>query len=157
MLSRRLRGGYGPFGKDRRRTYNPGGLVYDDAGRRFGEERKMSKSKKRLVERRKRKRLKIKEGVFSILRGPSPQLGEITDASGGGLGFRYQGEEKLWKESSELEILALNDSFKIKRLPIKGVWDFKAANKMRKRGVQFGRLTYRQRSQLRFFMQNYGL
>jgi hypothetical protein len=120
-----------------------------------GKERKKSKSKEGLAERRKRKRFKIKEGVFSILRGPSPQLGEITDASGGGLAFRYQGEEKLWKESSELEILALNDSFKIKRLPIRGVWDFKTANKMRKRGVQFGRLTQRQRSQLRFFMQNY--
>ncbi len=117
----------------------------------------MSNSKKRLVERRKRKRSKIKEGVFSILHGPFPQLGEITDASGGGLAFRYQGEEKLWKESSELEILALNGSFKIKRLPIRGVWDFKTANEMRKRGVQFGRLTYRQRSQLRFFMQNYSL
>jgi hypothetical protein len=125
--------------------------------RSSGKERKKSKSKGSLVERRKRKRFKIKEGVFSILRGPSPQLGEITDASGGGLAFRYEGEEKSWKESSELEILALNDSFKIKRLPIKGIWDFKTANEMRKRGVQFGRLTYRQRSQLRFFMRNYSL
>lgn len=125
--------------------------------RSSGKERKKSKSKESLVERRKRKRFKIKEGVFSILRGPSPQLGEITDASGGGLAFRYEGEEKSWKESSELEILALNDSFKIKRLPIKGIWDFKTANDMRKRGVQFGRLTYRQRSQLRFFMRNYSL
>jgi hypothetical protein len=120
-------------------------------------EPKRLKSKKSLVERRRRKRLKIKEGVFSILRGASPQLGEITDASGGGLAFTYQGEEKLWKKSSELEILELNDSFKIKSLPIKGVWDFKTANKMRKRGVQFGRLTYGQRSQLRFFMRNYSL
>ncbi|MHA2407412.1 MAG: PilZ domain-containing protein [Candidatus Ranarchaeia archaeon] len=126
-------------------------------GRRSVKETKRLKSKVRTVERRQRKRLKIKEGVFSILRGPSPQLGEITDASGGGLAFRYQGEEKLWKESSELEILALNDSFKIKRLPIRGVWDFKTANEMRKRGVQFGRLSHRQRSQLRFFMQNYSL
>ncbi len=117
----------------------------------------MSKSEKRLVERRKRKRLKIKEGVFSILRGPSPQLGEITDASGGGLAFTYQGEEKLWKESYELEILAPSDNFKIKRLPIRGVWDFKTANKMRKRGVQFGKLSYEQRFQLRLFMQNYSL
>ncbi len=115
------------------------------------------KGKERMVERRKRKRLRIKEGVFSILRGPSPQLGEITDASGGGLAFKYKGEEKLWKESSELEILAFNDSFKIKRLPIRGVWDFKTASEMRKRGVQFGRLTYSQRSQLRIFMQNYSL
>jgi hypothetical protein len=122
-----------------------------------GKERKKSKSNESLVERRKRKRLRIKEGAFTILRGPSPQLGEITDPSGGGLAFRYQGEEKLWKISSELEILALNDSFKIKRLPIKGIWDFKTANKMRKRGVQFGRLTYRQRSQLRFFIRNYSL
>ena len=123
----------------------------------FQEERKILKRKKRLVERRRRKRLKIKEGVFSILRGPSPQLGEITDASGGGLAFMYQGEKKLWKESSELEILALNDSFRITKLPIRGVWDFKTANEMRKRGVQFGRLTLRQRSQLRFFMRTYSL
>jgi hypothetical protein len=122
-----------------------------------GKERKESKSKERLAERRKRKRFKIKEGVFSILHGPSAQLGEITDVSGGGLAFRYQGEAKLWKKSSELEILALNDSFKIKRLPISGVWDSKTANEMRKRGVQFGRLTLRQRSQLRSFIRNYSL
>jgi hypothetical protein len=157
MFSRRLRGVDRPSGKDRRRAYNPGGLVYEDAGKRSGEERKKSKSKERLVERRKRKRFKIKEGVFSILRGPCPQLGEITDASGGGLAFRYQDEEKLWKESSELEILALDNSFRIKRLPIRGVWDFKTANKMRERGVQFGRLTYGQRSHLRFFIRNYSL
>jgi hypothetical protein len=120
-----------------------------------GKQSRKPKSKERLAERRKRKRFKIKQGVFSILHGPSPELGEITDASGDGLAFIYQGEEKLWKNSSELEILVLNDSFKIKRLPIRGVWDFKTANEMRKRGVQFGRLTNRQRSQLRFFMQNY--
>jgi hypothetical protein len=115
------------------------------------------KGKERMVERRKRKRLKIKGGVFTILRGPSPQLGEIIDASGGGLAFKYKGEEKLWKEPSELEILAFNDSVKIKRLPIRGVWDFKTANEMRKRGVQFGRLTHSQSSQLRTLMQNYSL
>lgn len=128
-----------------------------DVDRPSGKERKKSKSKERLVERRKRKRFKIKEGVFSILHGPSPELGEITDASGGGLAFRYQGEEKLWKNSSALEILAPNDSFKIKRLPIRGVWDIKIANNVRKRGVQFGRLTYGQRSHLRFFIRNYSL
>lgn len=122
-----------------------------------GIEPKKSKNKESLAERRKRKRFKIKEGVFAILRGPSPQLGEITDASGGGIAFRYQGEERLWKKSYELDILALNDSFEIKRLPIKGIWDFKTANKMRKRGLQFGRLTYSQRSQLKFFMRNYSL
>jgi hypothetical protein len=126
-------------------------------GRPSGKEPKKSKSEERLVERRKRKRFTIKEGVFSILHGPCPQMGEITDASGGGLAFKYQGEEKLWKKSSELEILALNDSFKIERLPIRGVWDFKTANNMRKRGVQFGRLTYGQRSHLRFFIRNYSL
>jgi hypothetical protein len=120
-------------------------------------ERKKSKSKESLVERRKRKRFKIKEGVFAILNGTSAQLGEITDASGSGLAFKYQGEEKLWKQSSELEILALNDNYKIKRLPIRGVWDSKTANEMRKRGVQFGKLTYKQRSQIKFFMQNYSL
>jgi len=127
------------------------------ADRAPGKEGKKSKSKERPVENRRRKRFKIKEGVFSIIRGPSPQLGEITDASGGGLAFRYQGEEKLLKESSELEILAINDNFRIKRLPIRGVWDSKTANEMRKRGVQFGKLTYRQRSQIKFFMQKYGL
>jgi hypothetical protein len=126
-------------------------------GRRSVTEPKTPKNKERLVERRKRKRSRIKQGVFSILNGPSPQLGEITDASGGGLAFTYQGEEKAWKESSELEILVPDYSFKIKRLPIKGVWDFKTAKKMRKRGVQFGRLTYSQRSQIKFFMQNYSL
>ena len=126
-------------------------------GKRSVEEPKSLKGKKRLIERRKRKRLRIKEGVFTILRGPSPQLGEITDASGDGLAFRYQGEEKLWKESSELEILAINDSFKIKRIPVRGVWDSKTVNEMRKRGVQFGRLTHNQRSQLKIFRQNYSL
>ena len=127
------------------------------ADRPSRKERKKSKSKESLVERRKGKRFKIKEGVFSILHGPSPELGEITDASRSGLAFKYQGEEKLWKQSSELEILAPNDSFKIESLPIRGVWDFKITSSMRKRGVQFGKLTYKQRSQIKFFMQNYSL
>jgi len=122
-----------------------------------GKERKKLKSKESLVERRERKRFKIKGGVFSILKGPYPVLGEITDASGSGLAFKYQGDEKLWKESSELEILVLNDSSKIKRLPVRGVWDSKTTSNMRKRGVQFGKLTYGQRSQLRLFIRNYSL
>ena len=126
-------------------------------GRRSAKKPQRPKNKERLVESRRRKRYKVKEGVFAVIRGPSPQLGEITDASGSGLAFKYQGEEKLCKESSELEILALNDNFRIKRLPIRGVWDYKTANEMRKRGVKFGKLTYRQRSQIKFFMQNYSL
>ena len=126
-------------------------------GRRSAKEPNKQRSREMLIECRKRKRFKIKEGVFAIILGPSPQLGEITDASGSGLAFKYQGEEKLWKQSSELEILALNDSFKIKRLAIRGVWDSKTGNEMRKRGVQFGKLTYKQRSQLRFLIQNFTL
>jgi len=127
------------------------------AYRSSGKERKKSKSKESRVERRRRKRFEIKEGVFCILHGPNPQLGEITDASGSGLAFRYQGEEKLWKNSSELEILITDDRVKIKGLPIRGIWDFETANNMRKRGVQFGSLTFEQRSHLSFFIRNYSL
>jgi hypothetical protein len=117
--------------------------------------------KKQVVERRKHKRFRVRDGSFAVL-GPSyGKIGQITDMSMGGLAFSYvAGEEQAYR-SYELSILFAEDSFHLTRIPFKTVWDTEAKEvpfstlSMRQCGVAFGDLTESQVSQMEYFLQNH--
>jgi hypothetical protein len=99
-------------------------------------------------ERRKRNRIRIKEGAFAVFNKPDPMIGVITDISENGLAFVYSSQEKELSISRYLNILLVEDGLEIRGLPIKTRWESKISSTSRKKGVQFQRLNKRQRSQL---------
>jgi len=94
--------------------------------------------------------------------------GQIVDVSRGGLAFHYVAGEEKEEEgpngSFELVILLADNNFHIDKVPFETISDFEIANKvpfssitMRRRGVQFGKLTDKQISQLDYFIRNYAI
>ena len=122
----------------------------------------ISKNKKQ-VDRRRHKRFQVRETAFVVLRAPfSTNVGQITDISIDGLAFRYIDGVKRTNSYSELDILLSNRSFYLDKIPFKTISDCKAPNKvpfssieMRRSGVQFGKLTPNQISQLKYFIWNH--
>lgn len=116
-------------------------------------------------ERRKHKRFRAEDGAFAVLRRPWPHpttLGRIEDISMYGLAFDYTAGEEPPHRSAELEILWYDCSFRLKKIPSKAISDFKTATpvrfgtiEMRRRSMQFRRLTPYQKSQLEYFIKNY--
>jgi len=112
-----------------------------------------SSDPKRRANRRRQRRIRIKEGVFAMASQP-PVMGEITDVSSSGLAFHYPSDQKLPSGPYELDILAMDDGLRISRLPIKTAWDRRVSKGKRKQGIQFRNLTPRQRSLLLALVEN---
>ena len=92
----------------------------------------------------------------------SPIMGDIIDISLGGLSFRYVASEKSSYRSSNIDILLSDGSFYLNKVRVNTILDFEITNEvpfssitMRRRGVQFGEMTDDQKSDLRYFIQNY--
>ncbi len=124
--------------------------------------------KEEIVERRTHKRFRAQDGAFAVAgMPPQPHFippGQIVDVSRGGLAFHYvAGDEKEGPNGSfELVILLANKNFHIDKVPFETISDFEIANEvpfssitMRRRGVQFGKLTDKQISQLDYFIRNH--
>ena len=124
-------------------------------------------NRKEIVERRKHKRFQVKDGAFAVAMPPQPcstPLGQIIDVSRGGLAFRYIAGEEGSNGSFELVILLANNNFHSDKVPFETISDFEIANEvpfssitMRRRGVQFGKLTDKQISQLDYFIRNHAI
>jgi hypothetical protein len=122
-------------------------------------------NRKEIVERRKHKRFQVQDGAFAVAMPPQPRStppGQIIDVSRGGLAFRYIAGEEGSNGSFELIILLANNNFHLDKVPFETISDFEIANEvpfssitMRRRGVQFGKLTDKQISQLDYFIRNY--
>ena len=120
---------------------------------------------KKQVDRRRHKRFLVQDTAFVVFRAPWPlstNVAQIKDISMDGLSYTYIEGEKRSNCSSELDILLGNRSFYLDKLPFKTISDCKAPNKvpfssieMRRSGVQFGKLTLEQISQLKFFISNH--
>lgn len=124
---------------------------------------------KEIVEGRKHKRFRVQDGAFAVAgMPPHPRCippGQIVDVSRGGLAFQYvAGEEEGSNGSFELVILVANNNFHSDKVPFETISDFEIANEvpfssitMRRRGVQFGKLTDKQISQLDYFIRNHAI
>jgi hypothetical protein len=115
-------------------------------------------SRKKPTDLRKYKRLRAQNGAFVDLRISPIKVGEIVDISRGGLAFRYLDVGERPKESFELDMYSTHNDFRTGKVPVKTIWDRETAGelgfftKTRLRGVQFGKLTQNQFSELKRFV-----
>jgi len=120
----------------------------------------MSASKP-IVEQRKHKRYKVAKRAFAVLGPDAVKLCHLIDISKGGLSFRYFVDTNEMEETvNELDILGGED-FYLERVPIRVVSDMLleadspfSSIAMRRRGVQFGTLTARQKEQVEYFIND---
>ena len=117
--------------------------------------------KNKVVERRKHNRFQVKDGGSIVLRAHFLELGQIIDVSRGGLAFRYIPSRQPSSRSFELVILLGNGSFYLDEIPFKIVSDLETNgdpfcfSKIRRCGVQFGKLMRNQVSQLEYFIHHH--
>jgi hypothetical protein len=117
---------------------------------------------KHSIEQRKHKRFRVQYGAFVAFRVYHRKLGQIIDISRGGLAFRYIANGKRSKGPDQLDIMLVEKDFHLKKLPFKTIADFEITSEIplnslqtRRCGVQFGKLTKSQISQLDFFIKNH--
>ncbi len=114
------------------------------------------------VEKRKHKRLEAQKDTYIALVNESTKVGQIINISKSGLAFRYFFGEDDYNKLFDLDILFVQDSFYLKKVPVNTVWVSHAVSKpslsllkSKEQGLQFEELTPHQISQLDFFLQNY--
>ena len=135
--------------------------------RRMNSERRQltrpgTKDRRIKLDRRRKKRYRVKEGAFAALINHENRLGQIKDISLVGLSFRYiDGDEKIDPQSDLKIILAGNGLF-MENLPYHTVNDYEVDDgftysslKMRQMHLAFGDLTPDQLSQLDYFILNH--
>jgi hypothetical protein len=116
---------------------------------------------KATVELRKRGRFRIQNDTFVVLRSNGTKVGSLKEMTMDGLSFHYIGREEPLAESAELSIFSPNNDFYLFTVPCKITSDLKLYKKhpspitMRRCGVQFGKLTDLQASEIEYFLQNY--
>ena len=112
-------------------------------------------------DRRKRKRLRVQDGVFVILSPSDAGVGRVIDISMDGLSFDYVTTQDPSGEPTELEIFVTDSAFRLYKIPCKTITDLKTfeipqtRSHRRRVGIQFGDLTERQKSQMEYFIQKY--
>ncbi len=114
------------------------------------------------AERRKYKRFQAPDRAFAIHGPYFINRSQVIDISTGGLAFRCIGR-KEWLSVPvpfELDILFAEGSFYLGKLPVKTTSDKKTDQrpfdfKGLRHGVQFGKLTQGQTSQVEYFIQNH--
>jgi hypothetical protein len=118
-------------------------------------------TKKDLVERRKHKRFKAKEGAFAVLTSDN-KMGQIKDISRSGLTFQYIGHGEPSSGSTEMEIFSTVYDFYLKKVPARVIVDSEiektvpfSSVPMRQVNVQFEEMTPIQSKLLEYFIQNY--
>jgi hypothetical protein len=114
------------------------------------------------IERRKHRRLQVQDIAFAVLRDQGRQLGQIMDISMGGLAFNYIAGGGNADSAFELDILLAYKGLYMKKIQFKTISDFQIANKspfspmtMRRHGVKFRKLTPKQTSMLKNFIQEH--
>lgn len=112
------------------------------------------------IERRKQKRFKAVDGAFAAVRQKSNQLGQIKDISASGLAFTYLANEGATNGARALDIFVTKHELYIKSIPFQLVRDTQVEQEspfskvpIRLQGVQFGKLSAEQRTQLAHLMQ----
>ncbi len=87
-------------------------------------------------------------------------MGQIQDISVGGLAFKYLANEGTFNGARALDIFIIKHDLYIKDIPIQLIRDTEVEKEspystvpMRQQGVQFGKLSVEQRSQLIHLMQ----
>jgi hypothetical protein len=121
-------------------------------------------TKNDFVERRKHKRLKVKENIFAVLSSDNKKLGQIKDISEGGLTFQYIENNKPAEGLVEIDIFSPTNDFYLKNIPVEIIKDTEVDNSvpfssvpMKQFRIQFGKMTPTQLELLGYLLQHYTL
>lgn len=124
--------------------------------------------KKEFTERRKHERFKVKDGAIVMIRplnalATTQKYCQIINISRGGLASSYIDKNGTLNEPFELELLFIQNSIcftYLKNVPLKTVWVSNETSKTssshlktKQLGVQFGKMTLQQISQLDRFLE----
>ena len=119
-------------------------------------DRETEKSKT-LIHRRKLKRHRVREGVYVLFNKNSRIMGEVKEINTKGLSFNYRFDEKFVPVSSKIDIIYLNDNFRLSGMPYTRITDLWITKEVRRGGILFGNLTASQLSQLKSFITKYAI
>jgi len=105
------------------------------------------------VERRKNKRLLVRDAAFVCFDANPAMMARIVDVSVGGLGFSYRAPKRRTTDFFTLEILCILYSFSLVGIPVRTVSDIETSVQgVRRCDVQFGVLTEDQKQRLEHFI-----
>jgi hypothetical protein len=114
------------------------------------------------VERRKNTRFKVHNGAYVAVGTHYDKVGRIMDISMSGLSFLYVGDKER-TQGSHANIFFTEANFYLEKVPADTIVDLEitdesraASSPVRRCGLKFGTLTPNERSQVEFFIQNYG-
>ena len=113
------------------------------------------------VERRKHRRLRIQNDIFVVLKSNKTKVGSLKEMTMDGLSFHYVGTGEPLTEPAKLSVCSPNNKFYLFMVPCKIVSDSKLYKNhpslitTRRCGVQFGKLTPKQTSQLADFIEHH--
>jgi hypothetical protein len=117
---------------------------------------------RRVSDRRRKNRYRVRQGAFAALANDSQRVGQIKDISLVGLSFRYIDSREKTGYRGVLKILLAGEGLFMDNLPFKPVRDVAIENssafssvKMRQMHVAFGELSPRQLSLLDEFILNH--
>jgi hypothetical protein len=115
-------------------------------------------SRERRADRRKQKRHRAQASAFVDIRIGRIKVGKIVDINRGGLAFRYVADRERLRGDFELDMYFRDNDFRVEYVPVKTIWDQGSPSELsfsartRLRGVQFGKLTPTQFSELERFL-----
>jgi hypothetical protein len=118
------------------------------------------------TDKRKDKRLSVGEEVIVALRNKSSRVGRVKDISMGGLSFEHIYDEELEQEPSERDVSLWVNNYSMTDIPCRVVYDIPISEppeydyltvhfKTRRCGIQFGKLTENQETQLNFLLKTH--
>ena len=118
--------------------------------------------KRRVLDRRRKKRFKVRQGAYAALGNGTQRLGQIKDISLVGLCFRYIESREKANAQGVLKIILSSSGLFMDKLPYKPVRDVEIESespfstvRMRQMHLAFGDLSPRQMSLLDEFILNH--
>lgn len=117
-------------------------------------------------DKRKDKRFLVGEEVIVALRNKSSRVGRVKDISMGGLSFEHIYDEDLGGNHSKSDVSLWVDNYSMADIPCRVVYDIPISEppeydylsvhfRTRRCGVQFGKLTENQETQLDSFLKTH--
>jgi len=118
------------------------------------------------TDKRKDKRFLVGEEVIVALRNRSSRVGRVKDINMGGLSFEHIYDEDLGGDSSKSDVSLWVDNYSVADIPCRVVYDIPISEppeydyltvhfRTRRCGVEFGKLTENQETQLDFFLKTH--
>jgi hypothetical protein len=134
---------------------NPKGIGVKCKTTPFKEGDKETKTRKPRIGRRRLKRHQVRAGVYALIDKDSSIMGEIREINRKGLSFNYHFDDKVVPVSSTIDIICLEDDFRLSGLPYRRIADLRITKAVRRCSILFGNLTRVQSSQLKSFITKY--